>query len=417
MTPAPPDAPPPIAACRGCGAAALEPVLSLGRQPLANALLRPDQLDRPEPHYPLELVFCRDCALVQLRHGVPPETLFREYAYFSSYSDTFVAHVRALAERLTAERGLCAQSLVIEVASNDGCLLRPYLEHGVAVLGIEPARNVAALARARGIATLDEFFDAALAERLRAQGRRADVLHAHNVLAHVPDLAGFTRGLRRLVRDDGLVVVEVPHVRELVERCEFDTIYHEHLCYFSLTALGRVFEAQGLVPTRVERVAVHGGSLRVFAAPAEHARPDESVAAMLADERDAGLDRLDVLHAFAARVPRVLGALRARLLDLKRAGRRLAAYGAAAKGAVLLNCLDLPAGTLEFVVDRSPHKQGLHMPGVHLPVRAPQALLDEQPDDVLLLAWNLEAEVLAQQAEYRRRGGRFIVPIPEVRFE
>lgn len=405
----------PATACRGCGATALAPVLSLGRLPLANSLLHPDQLERPEPRFPLDVVFCAACALVQLRHSVPPELMFREYTYFSSYSDTFVEHARRLVDGLVVERGLNAASLALEVASNDGCLLQHYRRHGVPVLGIEPARNVAALARERGVPTLDEFFGTDLAERLRADGRRADVAHAHNVLAHVPDLSGFARGLGRVLRDDGVAVIEVPYVRELVERCEFDTIYHEHLCYFSLTALSGVLARQGLAVTHVERVAVHGGSLRVFARPAAGASPRASVAELLRDERTLGLDRIDFYRGFAARVPRLLAELRARLLELKASGRRLAAYGAAAKGTILLNCLDLPTGTLAFVADRSPHKQGLYVPGARVPVRAPQALLDEQPDDVLLLAWNLEAEILAQQAEYRRRGGRFIVPVPDVR--
>lgn len=405
----------PATACRGCGAAALEPVLSLGRLPLANALLRPEQLERSEPRYPLDVVFCAACALVQLRHSVPPELMFREYTYFSSYSETFIEHARHLVDDLVAERGLNAASLAIEVASNDGCLLQHYRRHGVPVLGIEPARNVAALARERGVPTLDDFFDADLAERLRAEGRCADVVHAHNVLAHVPDLGGFVRGVGRVLRDDGVAVIEVPYVRELVERCEFDTIYHEHLCYFSLTALAGVLARQGLAVTHVERVAVHGGSLRVFASLAAAATPRGSVDELLREERALGLDRIDFYRGFAARVPRLLAELRACVLGLKASGRRLAAYGAAAKGTILLNCLGLPAGTLDFVADRSPHKQGLFVPGVRVPVRAPQALLDEQPDDVLLLAWNLEAEILTQQAEYRRRGGRFIVPVPAVR--
>ncbi len=403
------------ARCRSCGAGSLEPVLSLGRLPLANALLRPEQLAQEEPRFPLDVVFCPGCALVQLAESVPPETLFGEYTYFSSYSETFQLSVRALAERLTRERGLGAGGLVVEVASNDGYLLEQYRGRGVGVLGIEPARNVAAAAQARGVPTLAEFFGPETGARLAAEGRRADVLHAHNVLAHVPEPNGFVRGLRALLKDDGLLVIEVPWVKELVARREFDTIYHEHMSYFSLAALARLLGAHGLTLERAEEIPLHGGSLRVFAVPAERARPERSVAELRRAERALGVDQVGFYRHFAGRVEALLKELRAGLLELRRQGRRLAAYGAAAKGTVLLNCLDLPPATIAFVADRSPHKQGLFVPGVRVPVRAPQALLDEQPDDVLLLAWNLEAEVLAQQAEYRRRGGRFIVPIPDVR--
>ncbi len=402
-------------ACRACGGRALEPVLSLGDLPLANALLRPDQLDRAEPRFPLDVVFCPTCSLVQLGASVSPETLFGEYTYFSSFSETFKLSARLLAERLVRERGLGTGSLVVEVASNDGYLLQQYQARGVGVLGLEPARNVAAVAQARGVPTLGEFFDAAAGARLAAEGRRADVLHAHNVLAHVPDLNGFILGLRHALKDDGVLVIEVPWVREMVLRREFDTIYHEHLSYFSLVALTRLLAGQGLGVEHVEEIALHGGSLRVFAVPSGRARPSRAVAELLRLERSQGVDQIGFYRQFAGRVRELVDELHAALVSLRREGRRVAAYGAAAKGTVLLNCLALPPGTLDFVADRSPHKQGLFVPGVRLPVRPPEALLEEQPDDVLLLAWNLETEVLAQQLEYRRRGGRFIVPIPEPR--
>jgi SAM-dependent methyltransferase len=400
-------------ACRSCGGEGLVPVLDLGPMPLANALVASVPPAEPEARHPLELVFCPGCALVQITETVPPQTLFGHYSYFSSFSDSFLEHARRLAERLRRDRGLDGSSLVVEVASNDGYLLQHYRQHGVPVLGIEPARNVADVARARGIPTVVEFFGHALARELRGQGVRADVLHAHNVLAHVADLNGFVAGIAEVLSDGGLAVVEVPYVKDMIDRCEFDTIYHEHLCYFSLTALARVFERARLAVSSVERLAVHGGSLRLLVS-----RPgagDPSVAALLEEERAWGVAEPAFYRGFAGRVHRVQEALRGLLLDLRRAGRRVAGYGAAAKAATLLNSLALPPGTIEFVVDRSPHKQGRFLPGVHVPVRPPEALLAERPDYVLLLAWNLADEILAQQQEYRAGGGRFIVPLPDPR--
>lgn len=403
-----------IAGCRSCGFVQLEPLLDLGAQPLANALLTQADLARPEPRYPLELVFCPVCALVQITEDVPPERLFGHYLYFSSYSDSFVEHARSLAERLVAGRGLGPRSLVIEAASNDGYLLQHYLARQVPVLGIEPAANVAEAARARGVPTRGAFFGRELAQQLAGEGLRADVFHAHNVLAHVPDLHGFLEGLALLLAPDGLAVIEVPDVRAMAARLAFDTIYHEHLCYFSLNALLPLCERHGLAVVAVEELPVHGGSLRVLLARAGTERPAASVDARLARELWWGLDRSQFFLDFGARVLAARRTLHERLEALAGEGLRLAGYGAAAKATVLLNALDLPPGRLEFVADRSPHKQGRFIPGVRVPIRPPVALLDDKPDVVLLLAWNLRDEVLEQQAEYRRRGGRFLVPLPEV---
>lgn len=400
-------------ACRSCSGLGLEPILDLGALPLANALLAEADLGKPEARYPLELHFCPACALVQITETVAPERLFGEYLYFSSFSDSFVEHARRLSERLVEERRLGPQSLVVELASNDGYLLQHYRARGVPVLGIEPARNVAAVAEARGIPTRVAFFGRELGEALAAEGRRADLLHAHNVLAHVADLNGFVHGMAALLAPSGLAVIEVPYVRELVERLEFDTIYHEHLCYFGLHALVALFARHGLELQSAERLAVHGGSLRVFVAHGARGAAPEA-GALLEEERAAGLLQADFYRDFAARVRALCRSLRATLVELRASGARLAVYGAAAKATVLLNSLGLPEGTLEFVVDRSPHKQGRYLPGLRLPIRPTSALLDEQPDYVLLTAWNLKDEVLAQQAEYRRRGGRFILPLPEV---
>jgi SAM-dependent methyltransferase len=407
-----------IDACRSCSKAGLETILSLGAMPLANSLLRADQLAAPEPRHPLDLAFCPACSLVQITETVSPEELFRDYLYFSSFSDGMVAHARELVGRLVRERRLGAQSLAVEVASNDGYLLQWYKTASVPVLGIEPARNVAAVAeRDRGIPTIAEFFDLALAQRLAAEGRRADVIHANNVLAHVADLAGFVAGIRTLLAPGGVAIIEVPYLGEMIPRLEFDTIYHEHLCYFSLTALDALFRRHGLAIADVEEIALHGGSLLLQVARDEDAAiTAPRVAALLARERSIGMTAPPYYADFAPRVARWRDQFRAFLTAQRREGRRIAAYGAAAKGATLLNAAGIGRESIDFVVDRSTYKQGLFMPGVHLPIRPTEALLEEQPDLVVLLAWNFREEIVAQQAEYVRRGGRFVVPIPEVAF-
>jgi len=408
--------PEPALACRACGTAGLLNILDLGRTPLANALLTEAELGQPEPQYPLELVFCPECALVQITETVPPEQLFREYLYFSSFSDTTLESARGIAERLRVSRGLGRESLVVEIASNDGYLLQHYLRQGIPVLGVEPARNIARVAEERGIRTLPEFFSESLARRLVERGERADVLHANNVLAHVADLNGVVAGIGMVLKEQGLAVIEVPYVKDLVDRVEFDTIYHEHLCYFSLTTLDRLFRRHGLAVVDVERLPVHGGSLRLLVERQLNGeRRTEAVRRLLQEEADWGVNRLESYLDFAAKVERLRRDLLALLSNLKASGKRLAAYGASAKGTTLLNYFGIGRDTLEFVVDRSTVKQGRYTPGTHLPIYSPERLIQTMPDYLLLTSWNLADEILTQQADYRRRGGRFIIPIPELK--
>jgi SAM-dependent methyltransferase len=401
------------ARCRSCGSTPLEVFLRLGELPLPDALLREDQLGAPEPRYPLDLAFCSSCALVQILESVPPERLFVDnYLYFSSYSDDLLRHAREQALGLADELGLGPESLVVEIASNDGYLLRNFVELGVPVLGIDPAPAQAEAAEAAGVPTLREFFGTELAQRLRDEGRRADAIVASNVLAHTPAPNDLLAGAALLLADDGVVAVENTYVRDLIDNLAFDTVYHEHFSYLSCTSIAALAERNGLHLVGVEHFPeIQGGSLRWRLAKAADRSPE--VERYLLEERELGLDRPDYYLRFGERVERVTHELVALLRELKAGGASIAAYGAAAKGTILLNHARIDESLVDFVVDRNPHKQGLFMPGVHLPIRAPDALLEERPAYLLLLAWNYRDEIMRQQEEYRRGGGRFVVPLPE----
>jgi SAM-dependent methyltransferase len=401
-----------IDACRSCGGKSLEVFLALGETPLANALLRLEDLERPEPTFPLDVAFCSDCSLVQILETVPPEVMFSEYLYLSSFSTTMVEHARALAERTIASERLGAGSLVVEAASNDGYLLQWYSGRGVGVLGVEPAKNIALIAREKGIDTECSFFGYAVAKALADRGRRADVFHAHNVLAHVPEVNDFVAGIGAILKPGGLGIVEAPALVDLVDHAEFDTIYHEHLSYFSLTALCALFERHGLFIADVAHLPIHGGSLQIHVRHAGHGSVSPAVEAMLAAERARGVDTFAFYADFARRVERLRTELVSMLASLKSQGRSLAAYGASAKGSTLLNAFGIGRDVLDYAVDRSSVKQGHYMPGVHLPIVGPEILARERPDYLLLLTWNFADEILAQQDAYRRAGGKFIIPVP-----
>ncbi len=401
--------------CRSCGAPLDVPFLSLGDTPVSNAYLRADQLTLPEPRFPLDVFLCGECYLVQLGEVQQPASIFGDdYAYFSSFSGSWLEHCRAYTELAVRRFDLGARSLVVEVASNDGYLLQYFHGRGIPVLGIEPSGSVARAAQAKGIPTEVAFFGRPLAETIAAT---ADLLIANNVLAHVPDINDFIAGVARALAPTGVATLEFPHLLRTLEGAQFDTIYHEHYSYLSLTAVTALFERHGLRAFDVDELPTHGGSLRVYAqlvASGVHV-VESRVAYVIAAEMTAGLRRSETYAGFGARVGAIKTDLLALLDSTRRAGDRIVGYGAPAKGNTLLNYCGIDASTIEYTVDRNPHKQGKFLPGSHIPIYGPERITADRPGCVVILPWNLTAEIIAQLAEVRDWGGRFLVPIPKPR--
>jgi SAM-dependent methyltransferase len=401
--------------CRFCGAPLLISLVDLGLSPLSNALVEPSGLADREPLYPLHARVCAQCWLVQLPMTESPAKIFGDYAYFSSYSTTWLEHARVYALAAMERLALGEKSLVIEIASNDGYLLKNFMARGVPVLGIEPARNVAAAAGAAGVPTRMEFFGSAFARQLAAEGARADLLIANNVLAHVPELNDFVEGLRLALKPSGTLTLEFPHLLRMIERTEFDTIYHEHVSYFSLGTAMRVLHAHGLAVNDVEEIDTHGGSLRVHARHAGPAdKPSARVNAVVEAEKRAGLESAYAYRAFAQDVARAKGEFVAFLTDAKHAGKTVAGYGAPAKATTLLNYAGVGTALLPYTTDRSPHKQGRYIPGVRVPIHPPERIFETKPDYVVIFPWNLKDEIVDQMSAIREWGGRFAVPIPRM---
>lgn len=404
-------------ACRSCGAPLSLTFCDLGMSPLSNAYLKREQLQAAEKFYPLHSYVCERCWLVQLPEHETPDRIFDDaYAYFSSYSDSWLAHARAYTEAMIPRLALTAKSQVIEIASNDGYLLQYFKERGIPVLGIEPTANTAAVAETKGIRSLVKFFGVATAKELAAQGTKADLLLGNNVLAHVPDLNDFVGGMPIVLKDSGVVTMEFPHLLQLMRNNQFDTIYHEHYSYLSFTTVEQVFARHGLTLFDVQELPTHGGSLRIFGRHARNAAlaVTPAVAKLKQAEAQAGLTSPEAYVAFAERVKETKFKLLEFLIGAKRQGKRVWGYGAPAKGNTLLNYCGIRGDLLEATVDRSPHKQGLFLPGTHIPIHAPARLAEAKPDYVLILPWNLKEEIAQQVAYIRDWGGRFIVPIPRV---
>jgi hypothetical protein len=402
--------------CRLCGAALGWTVVDLGVTPLCESFLPAERLDTPEPVYPLRVFLCPTCSLVQLPAHVSGRDIFREYAYFSSYSEAWLRHAERYAEAMIPRIGLHRASQVVEVASNDGYLLQYFLRHGIPSLGIEPAANVAQVAVARGIPTEVDFFGLDMARGLVARGIQADLLIGNNVLAQVPDLSDFVAGLAALLRPGGMLTLEFPHLLRLVEETQFDTIYHEHFSYFSLGTASAALAAHGLTVIDVEELPTHGGSLRLYATRAARGlSPSEAVRRIREAEMAARLDRPEGYAAFASRVVEVKSRLLEFLRTARREGKRVAGYGAPGKGNTLLNYCGIGTDLLEYTVDRNPYKQGKVLPGSRIPVFAPEHIDRTRPDYLLILPWNLKEEIMEQMRRVRDWGGRFVVPIPTLR--
>jgi hypothetical protein len=405
------------AGCRFCGTALQQTFVDLGMSPLCESYVASDQLAHMEPFYPLHVYVCHKCFLVQLDEFVSPAHIFTEYAYFSSYADTWLQHAKRYADLMVARFGLNGQSQVVEIASNDGYLLQYFLEKHIPVLGIEPAANVAQVAIGKGISTRVEFFGVECARRLAEEGRKADLLVGNNVLAHVPDINDFVAGMKILLGSQGVITMEFPHLMRLIAENQFDTIYHEHFSYLSFTTVEKIFAAHGLLLFDVEELPTHGGSLRIYGCHAEDRSKTigRRVAELSAREVAAGITQLTYYSSFAEQVKETKRKLLEFLIQTKRAGKTIVGYGAPGKGNTLLNYCGIRTDFLDYTVDRNPYKQGKYLPGTHIPILHPDKIRETQPDYVLILPWNFKDEIMHQNAFIREWGGQFVVPIPEVR--
>ena len=402
--------------CLSCGSKDLHSVVDLGMSPLCESYVPADKLNSMEPFYPLHAFVCASCCLVQLDEYVSREDIFTEYAYFSSYADSWVQHMKNYAEMIRSRLGLTGESFVVEVASNDGYLLQHFVAAGIPVLGIEPAANVARIAVERGIPTLVRFFGEETARELAAEGRRADLVAGANVLAQVPDVNDFVKGLKIILKPAGVITIEFPHLMRLIDENQFDTIYHEHFSYFSLLSAEHIFRRHGLVIFDVDEIPTHGGSLRIYARHAgDDSRPvGERVEELRGRELARGFDRVESYAAFSEQVRETKRKLLEFLIGARRQGKTIVGYGAPGKGNTLLNYCGIRTDFLDYTVDRNTYKQGKYLPGTHIPIFAPEKIRETKPDYVLILPWNFKDEIIKQNAYIREWGGRFVVPIPEV---
>ncbi|NLE26758.1 MAG: class I SAM-dependent methyltransferase [Clostridiaceae bacterium] len=402
--------------CRFCGTPLTDTVVDLGMSPLSNSFVSAEQLNAKEAFYPLHVYVCPQCFLVQLEEFESPDTIFNDYAYFSSYSDTWLNHARQYTEAIHERFSITNKKLVVEIASNDGYLLQYFQAKGIPVLGIEPAENVAQTAIEKGISTVIDFFGRPLAEQLKTDGIKADLLLGNNVLAHVPDINDFVAGMETILQKNGIITMEFPHLLKLMEQRQFDTIYHEHFSYLSFTTVETIFKAHGLKIFDVEELSTHGGSLRVYACHSEFTAHsiEENVVMMKEKEEAFGMKDLETYRAFAKKVRSVKFELLETLLALKKEGKTIVGYGAPAKGNTLLNYCGIRTDFIDYTVDRSPYKQGKFLPGTHIPILKPERIRETQPDYVWILPWNLKEEIMEQMSYIREWGGRFIVAIPSV---
>jgi len=406
-----------MANCLFCAEPLRRTVVDLGMSPLCESFLTTEQLNQMEPFYPLHVWVCERCFLVQVEEYVRPEGIFTEYAYFSSYSDSWLAHMRSYADMIAARQGLGPHSKIVELGSNDGYLLQYFVAKGIPVLGVEPARNVAQTAIARGVPTVTKLFGRQTARELVSESGQADLVCGANVLAQVPDVNDFVGGIKLLLKPDGIVTVEFPHLMRLMAENQFDTIYHEHFSYFSFLTAERIFAAHGLTLFDVEELPTHGGSLRIYARHAQDtSKPvGERAIKLRAREVSAGLDRLETYDSFTEQVHETKRRLLEFLIGARRQGKRIAGYGAPGKGNTLLNYCGIRTDFLDYTVDRNPYKHGRFLPGTHIPIHPPEKIKETQPDYVLILPWNLKDEIMEQLAYIRGWGGQFVVPIPDVK--